>query len=34
MPEKRELEYFLVRYVGNVVRQEFVNIGLVMMESG
>ena len=34
MAEKRELEYFLVRYVGNVVRQEFVNIGLVMTESG
>ena len=34
MAEKRKLEYFLVRYVGNVVRQEFVNIGLVMTESG
>jgi hypothetical protein len=34
MAEKRDLEYFLVRYVGNVVRQEFVNIGLVMTESG
>jgi hypothetical protein len=34
MAEKKEFEYFLVRYVGNVVRQEFVNIGLVMMESG
>jgi len=34
MAEKREFEYFLVRYVGNVVRQEFVNIGLVMTERG
>jgi Protein of unknown function (DUF3037) len=34
MAEKRKLEYFLLRYVGNVVRQEFVNIGLVMTESG
>ena len=34
MAEKREFEYFLVRYVGNVVREEFVNIGVVMMERG
>lgn len=34
MAEKIKLEYFLLRYVGNVVRQEFVNIGLVITESG
>jgi hypothetical protein len=34
MAEKRKLEYFLLRYVPNVVRGEFVNIGLVMTESG
>jgi hypothetical protein len=34
MAEKREFEYFLVRYVGSVVREEFVNIGVVMTESG
>jgi len=34
MAERRKLEYFLLRYVPNVVREEFVNIGLVMTESG
>jgi hypothetical protein len=34
MTEKHRLEYFLVRYVPNAVRGEFVNIGLVMTESG
>ena len=34
MAEKRKLEYFLLRYVPNAVREEFVNIGLVMMETG
>lgn len=34
MTEKRRLEYFLLRYVPNAVREEFVNIGLVMTESG
>ncbi len=34
MAEKKEFEYFLVRYVGNVVREEFVNIGVVMVERG
>lgn len=34
MREPRKLEYFLLRYVPNVVREEFVNIGLVMTESG
>jgi DUF3037 family protein len=32
--EKHKLEYFLLRYVPNAVREEFVNIGLVMTESG
>lgn len=34
MAEKRKLEYFLLRYVPNAVREEFVNIGLVMTEIG
>jgi hypothetical protein len=34
MADKRQLDFFLLRYVPNVVREEFVNIGLVMTESG
>jgi Protein of unknown function (DUF3037) len=34
MGEFRKLEYFLLRYVPNAVREEFVNIGLVMTEAG
>jgi Protein of unknown function (DUF3037) len=34
MGYKRQLEFFLLRYVPNAVRGEFVNIGLVMTESG
>jgi hypothetical protein len=34
MAELRKLEYFLLRYVPNAVREEFVNIGLVMTEAG
>jgi hypothetical protein len=34
MSDLRKLEYFLLRYVPNAVREEFVNIGLVMMEAG
>jgi len=34
MSEKRKLEFFLLRYVPNIVREEFVNIGLVMTEPG
>ena len=34
MGELRKLEYFLLRYVPNVVREEFVNIGVVMTEKG
>jgi hypothetical protein len=33
MAEKHKLEYFLLRYVPNAVREEFVNIGLVMTEA-
>lgn len=33
MAEKRKVEYFLLRYVPSVIREEFVNIGLVMTES-
>jgi len=32
MTDQRKLEYFLLRYVPNVVREEFVNIGLIMTE--
>ena len=34
MAEKRQLEFFLLRYVPNAVKDEFVNIGLVMIEPG
>ncbi len=34
MGERRPFEFFLLRYVPNVARGEFVNIGLVMTESG
>jgi hypothetical protein len=32
MAEKRQLEFFLLRYVPDVVKDEFVNIGVVMVE--
>jgi Protein of unknown function (DUF3037) len=32
MGEPRQLEFFLLRYVPNVVKEEFVNIGLVLLE--
>lgn len=32
MAEKRKLEFFLLRYVPDVVKGEFVNIGLAMIE--
>jgi hypothetical protein len=32
MTERRKLEFFLLRYVPNAVRQESVNIGLIMTE--
>jgi hypothetical protein len=34
MGDRRQLEFFLLRYVPNVAREEFVNIGLVMTEGG
>ena len=33
MAEKRQLEFFLLRYVPDAVREEFVNIGVVMVEA-
>jgi Protein of unknown function (DUF3037) len=32
MADKRQLEFFVLRYVPDVVREEFVNVGLVMIE--
>jgi hypothetical protein len=34
MAEKRQCEFFLLRYVPNAVQDEFVNVGLVMVEPG
>jgi len=34
MPEQRKLEFFVLRYVPDAVKEEFVNIGLVMFEPG
>ena len=34
MSERRQVEFFLLRYVPHAVRQEFVNIGVLMVESG
>lgn len=34
MAERRQLEFFLLRYVPDAVKDEFVNIGVVMVESG
>lgn len=33
MAEKRKLEFFLLRYVPDAVKGEFVNVGLVMIEA-
>jgi hypothetical protein len=33
MTEKRQLEFFVVRYVPRVMAKEFVNIAVVMLES-
>ncbi len=33
MAEKRQLEFFLLRYVPDAVKDEFVNIGVVMVEA-
>ena len=32
MSDKRQLEFFLLRYVPDAVKDEFVNIGVVMTE--
>lgn len=34
MGGKRQLEFFLLRYVPDAVKDEFVNIGVVMVEAG
>lgn len=34
MGEKRQFEFFLLRYVPNAVQDEFVNVGVVMVEPG
>jgi len=34
MADRRQLEFFLLRYVPNVARDESVNIGLIMTERG
>jgi hypothetical protein len=34
MSDRRQLEFFLLRYVPDAVKGEFVNIGLVMVEAG
>jgi hypothetical protein len=34
MADQRQLEFFLLRYVPDAVKDEFVNIGLVMVEAG
>jgi hypothetical protein len=34
MADRRQLEFFLLRYVPDAVKNEFVNIGLVMVEPG
>jgi len=34
MGERRQLEFFLLRYVPDAVKDEFVNVGIVMLEAG
>jgi hypothetical protein len=34
MSEKRQFEFFVLRYVPDAVKEEFVNIGVVMFEPG
>ena len=34
MADRRQIEFFLLRYVPHAVRQEFVNIGVLMVEDG
>jgi hypothetical protein len=34
MSDRKQVEFFLLRYVPHAVRQEFVNIGVLMVEGG
>jgi hypothetical protein len=34
MSDRRQIEFFLLRYVPHALRQEFVNIGVLMVEDG
>ena len=34
MPELKQCEFFLLRYLPDAVKGEFVNIGLVMLHEG
>jgi hypothetical protein len=34
MAERKKLEFFLLRYVPDAVKDEFVNVGLIMVEPG
>jgi len=34
MPDRRQFEFFVLRYVPDAVKEEFVNIGVVMFEPG
>ena len=34
MPDFKHCDFFLLRYVPDVVKQEFVNVGVVMLEEG
>src|ERR1700723_3120606 len=34
MAERKNLEFFLLRYVPDAVKDEFVNIGVVLVEAG
>jgi hypothetical protein len=34
MADRRQLEFFLLRYVPDAVKDEFVNVGVVMIETG
>jgi hypothetical protein len=33
MTERRQCEFFLLRYVPDAVKDEFVNLGVVLLES-
>jgi len=34
MADKRQLEFFILRYMPDAIKEEFVNIGVLMIESG